>query len=375
MNIFLAILLLSIANFHSEAVIFQTWKSADDRNYWTPRLNPGGPSGRDHTSQAGSQNRVHPQSREIANELDKLNCKNNPMCFIQKAQTLAERGEQLDLALACIERAMAIPPVPNDAVPRNSFFLTLAYVQIRRREFDQAIKTLTSGARLSPEYARLDQYLNYLGLAYEESGRIEDAIETYITLAGGFREISLEPSEQLVTLYLKRFGTLSGLKEKIEANRLRARRQFFVDSHLLNIPAPNWSLKDLDGKEVKLSDFSTNILVLSFVSAAGNSQEPLLRFIQSQYEKYKDKRIKFILIDYTETPETKLIKQNLERIGVTIPTLIDYSVVARRYKTISPLIVLIDEQGTIRFQNTVWHDYHPFVTEQIEFLLNSKEQH
>ena len=337
-------------------------------------MTPGGLSVRGKTIQTGSQNHSQPQSREITNALDKLNCKTDPMCFIRNAQTLADQGEQLDLALACIERALSIPRAPNDAVPRDSFFLTLAYVQIKRREFDHAIKTLTDGAQRSPEYVRLDQYLNYLGLAYEESGRIDEAIETYITLAGGFKEISLKPGERLVTLYLKRFGTLSGLKEKIEANRLRARRQFFVDSHLLNIPAPDWSLKDLDGKEVNLSDFSKSILVLSFVSAGGNSQEPLLRFIQSQYEKYKDKRIKFVLVDYTESPEPKSIKLNLERMGVTIPTLIDYSVVARRYKTISPLIVLIDEQGAIRFQNTVWHDFHPFVTEQIEFLLNSKEQ-
>ncbi|HSE20190.1 MAG TPA: redoxin domain-containing protein [Pyrinomonadaceae bacterium] len=375
MNFFFAILLLSIANSHSEPVILHTRNLAGERTYWKPRLIPGGLSVRSQSIQTGSQNHSQPQSREIADALDKLNCKSDPMCFIRKAQSLAERGEQLDLALACIERAATIPLVPNDAVPRQSFFMTLAYVQIRRREFDQAVNTLKSGARHAPEYARLDQYLNYLALAYENSGRIDDAIETYVTLAGGLNDISLEPSEHLVTLYRKRFGTLSGLKEKIEANRLRARRKFFVDNHVLNIPAPDWSLKDLDGKEVKLSDFSKNILVLSFVSAGGNSQEPLLRFIQSQYEKFKDKRIKFVLIDYTETPDPKTIKLNLERMGVTIPTLTDHSVVARRYETIDSLIVLIDEQGMIRFKNTVWHDYHPFVTEQIEFLLNSREQH
>ena len=50
--------------------------------------------------------------------------------------------------------------------------------------------------------------------------------------------------------------------------------------------------------------------------------------------------------------DTQTIKTNLERVGVTIPTLIDYSAVARRYQTIEPLIVLIDEKGMIRFKNT-----------------------
>lgn len=79
-------------------------------------------------------------------------------------------------------------------------------------------------------------------------------------------------------------------------------------------------------------------------------------------------------IDYTEEPDPRAIKISLERMGVTIPTLTDYSEVAKRYKTVEPLIVLIDENGMIRFKNTIWHNYPPFVTEQIEFLLKSKEK-
>jgi len=81
-----------------------------------------------------------------------------------------------------------------------------------------------------------------------------------------------------------------------------------------------------------------------------------------------------VCIDYTEEPDPRAIKISLERMGVTIPTLTDYSEVAKRYKTVEPLIVLIDENGMIRFKNTIWHNYPPFVTEQIEFLLKSKEK-
>ncbi len=344
MKILLVMVLLSIANQHSAAV--------------------------QELSQTSSQTPL----REVANSLHQLDCHDDPMCFIRTARSLAERGEQLDLALACVKRAMAILPVPNDAVPRGSFFLTLAYVQIKRGEYEQAIATLSRGAQRSPEYARLDEYLNYLGIAYENTGRIDEAIETYVTLASGLKEISDEPSERLVTLYLKRFGSLHGLKERIEANRLKARRKFFVDNHLLSVPAPAWSLKDLDGKHVSLSDFSENILVLSFVSAGGNSNEQVLTFLQAKHEKYRARGVAFVCIDYTENPDPQAIKANLERMRVTITTLTDYSEVARSYKTLEPLIVLIDKQGMIRFRNTVWHDYFPFVTEQIEFLLESKEK-
>ena len=312
-------------------------------------------------------------STDIAKALAQLNGHDNPMCFIRAARSFADRGEQLDLALACVERAGEIRPLPNDAVPRASFFLTLAYVQIKRREFDQAIATLKQGAQHAPEYARLDEYLNYLGLAYENSGRIDDAIETYVTLAGGLQEISRAPSETLVTLYRKRFGSLDGLKEKIESNRLAARQKFFVDNHLLNIQAPPWSLRDLEDKEVRLTDFSNMILVLAFLSTGGNTHDSMLEFLQAQYEKYKDQGIAFVLVDYLERPDIQLSKTHLKELGVTIPTLIDYSVVARRYNTIEPLIVLIDDKGVIRFRNSIWHNYHPYVTEQIKYLLESRE--
>jgi tetratricopeptide (TPR) repeat protein len=249
MKIFFAMVLLLIANQHADAVKVRTLKVLKT-------VEPGSPTRLSQPIQDRPKHGSQAPSRETANALDQLDCHSDPMCFIRTAQSLADRGEQLDVALACVERAMAIPRRPNDAVPRESFFLTLAYVQIRRREFDQAIATLTRGAQRSPEYASLDQYLIYLGLAYENSGRIDAAIETYMTLAGGLKEISQEPSERLVTLYLKRFGSLGGLKEKIEANRLKARKKFFVDNHLLNIPAPAWSLQDLDGRQVNFSDFS-----------------------------------------------------------------------------------------------------------------------
>lgn len=313
--------------------------------------------------------------RGMTDQLDQLACgHHDPMCYIRTAQSLAERGEQLDLALACVHRAMAIPPIPNDAVPRQGFFLVLGYVQIRRGEFDKAIATLTKGAEVAPEYSRLEQYLTYLGLAYENTGRIDEAIETYVSLAGGLKEISDKPNERLLILYRKRFGSVEGLNEKIEANRLKARKKFFVESQLLSIPAPDWSLQDLNGRHVSLSDFSNKVLVLSFVYAGGNVQEPTLKFLQAQYEKYKDKGVAFVCIDFVEKPDTQTTKTNLERMGVTIPTLIDYSEVARRYKTIEPLIVLIDEKGMIRFKNSVWHDYRPFLAEQIEFLLQSQAQ-
>ena len=299
----------------------------------------------------------------------------SPMALIKAAQQLAERGEQLDLALEYVRRATAIPPVPNDAVPRSSFFLVLAYVQIKRGEFNQAIDTLTNGVQSAPEYARLDQYLNYLALAYEKAGRIDDAIETYITLAGGTREVISRPSEQLVALYRQRFGSLDGLQEKIEDNHRKARRKFYVDNQVLSLPAPWWMLPDLNGLDVSMSDFAGKVTVMSFLYTGfqTDNEENALKFMQELYEKYRDKGVAFICVDETNATKRETIKEGLQRRGISLPTVIDSNAeIARRYGTYDSLIVLIDEHGRIRFKNTLWHDYRPFVKEQIEFLVQSR---
>jgi len=318
-------------------------------------------------------------SQEIIDAVGPEDC-HDPMICIDIAQLLADRGEQLDAALAYVQHAYSIPAVPNDAVPRESFFLVEAYVRIKRGEFEKAIATLTSGVQRAPYYARGERYLSYLGLAYEKAGRIDDAIETYIRLAAGTKTTSDKPDKTLLALYRKRYGKLAGLEERIEANRLMARQKLFVDSQRLNIPAPDWVLQDLDGRDVKLSDFANRVVVLRFVNTQSGDDLEKLKFLQEQYEKYQKTGVAFICIDegypHPVAQRRHNIREALDRVRVTIPIVIDPDgeVARRRYGTIESLIVLIDQTGTIRFKNSLWNDYRPFVTEQIEYLLKSQEE-
>jgi tetratricopeptide (TPR) repeat protein len=317
-------------------------------------------------------------SREIIDAVgQELDCQ-DPMFCIYMAQSLADRGEHLDAALAFVQRAFTFPPVPNDAVPRESFFLVVAHVRIKRGEYEEAIATLKRGVAGAPYYSRDERYLSYLGLAYEKRGRIDEAIETYISLAAGVKTVSDKPGEALLALYRERYGSLIGLEERIEARRRRARREMFVDSQLLSIPAPDWVLQDLNGGDVSLSDFANRVVVLRFVTTQFEDDVEKLKFLQGQYEQYKDRGIAFVLVDegYPHPIEQRRlnIRRALDRVDVTIPIVVDPDgAVAKRYGTMESLIVLIDENRVIRFKNWLWHDYHPFVTEQIEYLLKPRE--
>ena len=96
----------------------------------------------------------------------------------------------------------------------------------------------------------------------------------------------------------------------------------------VNDPAPEFSLKDLDGKEVKLSQFSNKkaVVAVFWSTWSANSQRALKRF-DEYYRKYKDRELQVVGINVenqTISPEDLSgIKKFVEEIKVSFPLLID----------------------------------------------------
>jgi Tfp pilus assembly protein PilF/peroxiredoxin len=96
----------------------------------------------------------------------------------------------------------------------------------------------------------------------------------------------------------------------------------------INDPAPEFSLNDLDAKEVKLSQFSNKkaVVVVFWSTWSANSQRALKRF-DEYYRKYKDREIQVLGINVenqTISPEDLAgIKKFAEEIKISFPLLID----------------------------------------------------
>lgn len=96
----------------------------------------------------------------------------------------------------------------------------------------------------------------------------------------------------------------------------------------VNDPAPEFSLKDIESKDVKLSQFSNKkAVVLVFWSTwSANSKRALERFTE-YYNKYKDREVQVLGINVdkqTISPEDLLaIKKFAEDINISFPVLID----------------------------------------------------
>ena len=111
--------------------------------------------------------------------------------------------------------------------------------------------------------------------------------------------------------------------------------------------APDWTLKDVDGKTVRLSDFRGKVVVLNFWAAWC---PPCLReipgFIELQ-KKYLDRGLVIVAVSLDDDPG--LAKSTVERLKVTYPVVFGTPGVAASYGQITalPSTFVINKEGKI----------------------------
>jgi Tfp pilus assembly protein PilF/peroxiredoxin len=119
--------------------------------------------------------------------------------------------------------------------------------------------------------------------------------------------------------------------------------------------APDFSLRDVQGKEVSLSSFSQKKVVLVFWSTwSANSPKALRRF-EEFYTKYKDRGIEIIGINadnQTISPEDlENVKKTVKDLGITFPVLLDRSLSTfRKYETIALPSTVVITDGKITYE-------------------------
>jgi len=124
------------------------------------------------------------------------------------------------------------------------------------------------------------------------------------------------------------------------------------------VKAPDFKLKNHDGKEVKLADYKGKIIVLEWF----NQECP---FVKYHYEKkstmkelaagYKDKKVIWLAIDSTNHQKTEKNRKYAERHKILHPILDDRSgKVGKAYKaTNTPHIFIINTDGKIAYNGAI----------------------
>ncbi len=117
----------------------------------------------------------------------------------------------------------------------------------------------------------------------------------------------------------------------------------------LNEPAPDFTLKSLSGKNLKLSEYRGNVVLLNFWAswcAPCRLEMPLLNKLHNKYS-----AAGFTILGVNVEQETDKAKTYLADIPVDFPILFDSgNTVSKQYNVIAmPTTVLIDRDGNMRY--------------------------
>ena len=120
-------------------------------------------------------------------------------------------------------------------------------------------------------------------------------------------------------------------------------------------PAPAFELKDLDGKDHKLADYSGKIVVIQFQSAQCPWERTYQPIINDAANKYKDKGVVFVAINSNSTEAVDLIKKKATEEKVPFSILKDTgNKIADAYDAqTTPHIFIIDGKGVLRYKGGV----------------------
>jgi thiol-disulfide isomerase/thioredoxin len=119
--------------------------------------------------------------------------------------------------------------------------------------------------------------------------------------------------------------------------------------------APAWTLKDGEGKDVKLSDYKGKVVVLDFWGSWCPPCRAAMPGIQKLHEKFKDKGVAVVGLNYERNAAAnpaKFMKDN----GYTYNLVLKADTIADKYKVNGwPTFYILDRQGKVLW-SAVGHD-------------------
>lgn len=111
--------------------------------------------------------------------------------------------------------------------------------------------------------------------------------------------------------------------------------------------APDFVLKDLDGKEYRLSDYRGKGVFLNFWGTYCKPCKKEMPYIDNQYKKYKDQGVEVIAVNVGETDLS--IRNFVEQYNLSFPIVVDKDGEVQETYNIYPLpaTFLINKDGKI----------------------------
>jgi len=138
------------------------------------------------------------------------------------------------------------------------------------------------------------------------------------------------------------------------------------------LPAPPFSLPDMDGASHALSDYRGRVVMLNFWATWCPPCRHEMPSMERLYAKFKDRGLEVVAVNQWEDPDLVFEFTGRLSLSPTFPILFDReSRIAEQYGVKGlPTTYLLDRDGNIRFQAIGGREFdHPEVEALIEGLL------
>jgi peroxiredoxin len=116
---------------------------------------------------------------------------------------------------------------------------------------------------------------------------------------------------------------------------------------LVNAPAPDFALRSLDGSALRLSEFRSEVVLLSFVSQGCGRCRASMPFLQELRNLHQADGLQVLVVDIDGNPESA--EKLMGKMQLTFPILLDSEQAVSRLYDLNqlPLTLLIDREGEV----------------------------
>lgn len=268
-------------------------------------------------------------------------------------------------ALTSYARSLQISPNSHYIYPE------MAKTYVKMGKTDEATKLADDYEKIMQETLKASKNQNndaimqsILADIYVELSRYDEAIEIYM------KSMELDPLRD--TYYKKHLAEAYNRSGKPDMATQILDSMTTPASQFVGKPAPTFTLRDLNGIEVKLEDFKGKMIILNFWATWCPYCVREIPYFIELYEKYRDQGLAIIGVS-TDRQGIDVVKSYVNHHKINYPILMANLKVQKDYGGVQsiPVTFVIDKEGKIVRHYNGYKDKDVFIQDIKSFLGNN----
>lgn len=129
----------------------------------------------------------------------------------------------------------------------------------------------------------------------------------------------------------------------------------------LGAKVADFTLQDLDSKQVRFSDVKAHVTVVTFISTQCPVSNAYTDRMNAVYNDYSGKGVKFLFVNANNNEPPAEVRSHAKEVGFVFPVYKDKSnVVADRFgASVTPESYVIDDSGMVRYRGAIDDSRNP----------------